>query len=123
MTFWLSARIEARNYRFGAVHMITAAYQVICFSLSGLKVRKTGLMCLNPAQLFRRREDDEESAYGELAVMSCSRILPAECDENRRPLACRRSVSWYGVRLCILKESIQALSEDSQVRDDWRTTV
>ncbi|KAA0712949.1 Microtubule-associated serine/threonine-protein kinase 2 [Triplophysa tibetana] len=46
--------------------------------------------------------------------MSCSRILPTECDENKRPLACRRSVSWYGICLCILKESIQALSEYSQ---------
>ncbi|KAL1272764.1 hypothetical protein QQF64_028626 [Cirrhinus molitorella] len=47
--------------------------------------------------------------------MACSGILSADSDENRRPLACRRSVSWYGVRLCILKESIQAASQAGQL--------
>lgn len=53
-------------------------------------------------------------------VMACSRILPTDSDENRRPLACRHSVSWYGVRLCILKESIQAASQAGQVREKCR---
>ncbi|KTG34547.1 hypothetical protein cypCar_00005021 [Cyprinus carpio] len=43
-----------------------------------------------------------------------SAILPTDSDENRRPLACSRSVSWYGVRLCILKKSIQAASQAGQ---------
>lgn len=60
------------------------------------------------------------SACWTLTVMASSRILSVDSDENRRPLACRRSVSWYGVRLCILKESIQAASQAGQVREKFR---
>jgi len=55
-------------------------------------------------------------------AVACSRMLPMDSDENRKPLACRRSVSWYGVRMCILKESILAASLAGQVREKKNLT-
>jgi len=52
------------------------------------------------------------------SVMACSRLLRADEDAaagDRRPLACRRSVSWYGLRLNIIQESGDAASALSQV--------
>lgn len=47
-------------------------------------------------------------------VMACPRVLQTneEAGTDMRSLACRRSVSWYGLRLNIIKEA----SEFSQVR-------
>ena len=53
-----------------------------------------------------------------LFVMACPRVLQTneEADRDRRSLACRRSVSWYGFRLNIIKETNEKASERSQVR-------
>lgn len=45
-------------------------------------------------------------------VMACLLQTNEEAGRERRSLACRRSVSWYGLRLNIIKET----SERSQVR-------
>lgn len=53
-----------------------------------------------------------------LFVMACPRVLQTneEADRDRRSLACRRSVSWYGFRLNIIKETNEMASQLSQVR-------
>ncbi|KAI3368375.1 hypothetical protein L3Q82_008078 [Scortum barcoo] len=48
--------------------------------------------------------------------MACPRVLHANegAGRDRRSLACRRSVSWYGLRLNIIKETSEMASELSQ---------
>lgn len=51
-------------------------------------------------------------------VMACLPQLQAdeqEAGRDRKSLACRRSVSWYGLRLNLIKESGEATTELSQV--------
>lgn len=57
-------------------------------------------------------------------AMACSWVLQTneEAGRDRRPLACRRSVSWYGLRLNIIKETHEMSSELSQVRQETKLT-
>lgn len=50
-------------------------------------------------------------------VMACPPVLQTneEADKDQRSLACRRSVSWYDLRLNIIKETNEMASELSQV--------
>lgn len=51
-------------------------------------------------------------------VMACPQLLHTneEAGRDRKSLACRRSVSWYGLRLNIIKETNEMASELRQVR-------
>ena len=40
--------------------------------------------------------------------MGCPWILTESMEDKRKPLGCRRSVSWYGGRQCLLKEPAEA---------------
>lgn len=50
--------------------------------------------------------------------MACPRLLLSNEEHagDGRSLACRRSVSWYGLRLNIIKETSETASEPQQVR-------
>lgn len=48
----------------------------------------------------------------DVLAMACPLQTNEEAGRDRRSLACRRSVSWYGFRLNIIKET----GERSQVR-------
>lgn len=50
--------------------------------------------------------------------MACPRLLLSNEERagDRRSLACRRSVSWYGQRLNVIKETSEMASEPQQVR-------
>lgn len=54
-----------------------------------------------------------------LRVLVCSAMARLQANEkadrDRRSLACRRSVSWYGLRLNLIKETNEAASQVSQV--------
>lgn len=45
--------------------------------------------------------------------MGCPWLF-SESMEDKRRLPCRRSLSWYGARLCLLKET----AEGTQVREE-----
>lgn len=51
-------------------------------------------------------------------VMACPPVLLTneEAGRDRTSLACRRSVSWFSLRLNIIKETNEMASELSQVR-------
>lgn len=50
--------------------------------------------------------------------MACPRVLQTndEAGGDRTPLACRRSASWFGLRLNIIRETNEMASELGQVR-------